>query len=126
MLSLLAPLSQFAAACNVGRGGISGTIIPTWYKYLGGTTDSTGHCAVSFVFPDDAGAIALAIVDILLRIGAIVAVGYVFYGGFQYLISQGEPDKTKGARQTIINALVGLVISLMATAIVTLIGGQLA
>lgn len=66
--------------------------------------------------------IALAIVDILLRVGALVAVGFVLYGGFVYLTSQGEPDGTKRGRQAIVNALVGLLIAIFATAIVTFIG----
>jgi hypothetical protein len=125
MLTLLNHLTNFAAPCRPGSGGISTNILPTWYKYLNGATDETGRCAVVFKFPDDIAPIALALVDILLRVGAFVAVMFVFYGGFQYLISQGEPDKVKGAQQTILNALIGLVIALLATAAVTLIGNQL-
>ena len=111
----------FAAACQ--SHGIK--ILPTWYQYLNSTTDSTGRCQPQFVFPDDISKILLAVVDILLRVGAIVAVAFVLYGGFQYIISQGEPDKTKAARQTIQNALIGLVLASLATVIVTFIGGQL-
>lgn len=47
------------------------------------------------------------------------------YGGFQYLISQGEADKIAGARKTILNAIIGLAIAMLATGIVAFIGGQL-
>lgn len=113
-------LSLFAASCSARAI----QIIPTWYQYLPGRTDETGRCAVQFTFPDSIGLILLAIVDIMLRIGALLAVGYVVYGGFQYIISQGEPDKTKGAQLTIRNAIIGLVICILATAVVTFIGSQ--
>jgi hypothetical protein len=69
--------------------------------------------------------IGLAILDDLVRIAALVAVGYVIYGGIQYVTSQGSPDATKKAQQTIINALIGLVVAVTAAAIVSFIGGKL-
>jgi ABC-type Fe3+ transport system permease subunit len=71
------------------------------------------------------GRIALAIIEILLRIATIVSLGYVVYGGFRYITSQGEPDATKSARQTIINAMIGLVIALLATGIVAFVANRL-
>jgi len=122
------PAPQFAktaAECNVG--GFFG--IPTWYKYI---KDFDDNCSpkVSFlsggkfdgtVFTQ----VLLAIVDILIRIGSLVAVAFVLYGGFIYLTSQGEPDGTKRGRTTIMNALIGLVIAIFASAIVAFIGGSL-
>lgn len=114
-------LTQFAASC--ANKGIE--IIPPWYKYLKGTKDSgDSHCTLQFSFPDDLGAIGLAVIEILLRVGAFVAIGYVIYGGFLYITSQGEPEKAKGAQQTILNAVVGLVITILATGIITFIGGR--
>lgn len=114
-------LVTLAATCK--NGGIP--ILPTWYKYLDGTESANGTCTLNFDFPDDLPAIALAIVEILLRIGALAAVAFVIYGGFMYLTSQGEPDKAAGARHTIINAVIGLVIAVLATSIVSFIGGNL-
>jgi hypothetical protein len=115
-------LTQFAADKCAEKGL---EIIPTWYHYLNRSVDATGHCGLNFTFPNDLGLVMLAIVDILLRVGAIVAIGYVIYGGFLYLTSQGEPDRAKNAQQTITNAIVGLVIALLATGVVSFIGGQL-
>lgn len=123
---MLNQLYTFAtSACQPGAEGISSKILPTWYQYLGGTVDSTGRCSLVFTFPDDLGAIGLAVIDILLRLGAFVAIAYIIVGGFKYITSTGEPDKAKGAQQTITNAIVGLVITLVATGVVTFIGGQL-
>lgn len=113
-----------AAACKPGGGGID--FIPPWYKYLPGQTDPTNRCMPQFVMRgSDIGAILLAIVEILLRLGAIVAVFFVVWGGIQYVLSQGSPDKTKDAKDTIVNALIGVVLVMFATVIVNFIGSRL-
>ena len=63
--------------------------------------------------------------EIILRIGSVVAIGFVIFGGFQYIISQGEPERIKNSRTTIINAIVGLVVTIFASAIVSLIGNAI-
>src|ERR1700689_3547884 len=93
--------------------------LPTWYEYLkcnGGSPSLTGIT--------DVWLIAAAIVDILLRVPAIIAIFMLIYGGIQFITSQGEPERAKQARGTIINALIGLVISVVAATIVTYIAGR--
>lgn len=69
--------------------------------------------------------IGFGVLDILIRIAGLVAVGFVVYGGVLYVLSRGEPDKAKKALGTIINALIGLVIAVVAAAIVAFLGGRL-
>ena len=117
-------LSQFAATCEAK----SDFIFPTWYKYISKdekASAESGRCELAFKFPDDISAILLAIVEILLRIGIFAAVGFIIYGGILYMTSQGEPDKAANAQKTIINAVVGLIITIIATGAVSFIGGQL-
>lgn len=116
----LQTLTSFAAACQPKML----TFIPTWYKYLEGQ-EVNGHCEIAQVGPEDIGSILLALVDMLLTLGGIIAIGFVIYGGIQYVLSQGEPDKIKGAQKTVLNAVIGLVIALLATGIVSFIGGKL-
>lgn len=98
--------------------------LPTWYKYL--PAGDFTNCQVSnFNFPYDFSYVGIAAVDIALTIAGMVAVFYVIWGGIQYVISQGEPDKTKAARNTITNAAVGLVIASIAIAVVSFLGSQL-
>lgn len=94
---------------------------PTWYKYLE-PTSVNGSCDLDVQIPDDAGKILLAVFEIILRISGLAAVGFIFFGGYQYLLSQGEPERTKGAKSTILNAFIGLVITMLSVAIVNLIG----
>jgi hypothetical protein len=120
---LTASMYKLFAACGVGSGGIPDFIVPTWYKYLGEDT-SSGRCVPLFTFtkPDDFIKVLLAVFEIILRIGGLAAVIFVIYGGFLYLTSGGEPEKTRNGRTTIINALIGLAITMSATGIVNLMG----
>lgn len=54
-------------------------------------------------------------------IAGIVAVGFIVYGGINYIMAQGEPGKVKQASQTIAYALIGLVVVLLAAAITNFI-----
>lgn len=122
-------LARFAASCS-HSGSFFG--FPTWYKYLSPhdvVVISNGAgvttCEVNFGI-SDIPLVGLALVDIALRIAALIAVGYIIYGGIQFVIAQGETDKTKRARQTVINALVGLALAMVSVGIVAFIGSKVA
>lgn len=99
-------------------------IFPTWYKYLEGQTVA-GRCTPVFNFPHDISKILLAVTEILLRLGGLVAVGFVIYGGIRYILSQGQPENAANALKTIINAIIGLAIAVSATVVVNLVAGSL-
>lgn len=118
-------LTTFAAYCDPNKDAGNFFNLPHWYQYLQGETDPiSGKCIPKLSDFNDIWAVGLAIIDILLVIGGLAAVAYVIYGGFQYIISQGEPDRTSAAKNTITNALVGLVIIMLAIAIVSYIGNK--
>lgn len=98
-----------------------------WYHYL--NTDAacnvTSFQVLTPTGQSDILLVALALVDDLLRIAGMVAIGFVIYGGIQYVTSQGAPDATQKAQSTIQNALLGLVIALLAIVFVSFLGNQL-
>lgn len=102
--------------------------IPTWYKYLPAETVN-GECKLLGDFTvnkmNSLLGIGLAITEILLFIAGFLAIVYVIYGGFRYVLSQGEPENTKIAKDAILNAVIGLVIAVLASAIVRFIGTSL-
>jgi amino acid transporter len=124
-------LNQFAATCD--KSSFLG-LVP-WYQYLDykEITVSSGEafCGVeNFVVlkageQSDLPLIMLAVVDNLIRIAGLIAVAFVIYGGVQYATSQGNPDQTSKAQSTIINALIGLAIAIIAVAFVSFIGNRL-
>lgn len=58
-----------------------------------------------------------------IAVGA-VSVIMIIYGGFKYITSGGSDDSTKAAKNTILYALVGLVIVLLAQTIVKFVFGK--
>lgn len=105
----------FAAACHTDFFGF-----PAWYKYL-----DHPNCMPQIHNVSDIWLIVAAIIEIALRIAALVAVIFVIYGGFSYTTSQGDPEGTGKAKGTIVNAVIGLAISVMAAAIVSFVAGKI-
>lgn len=120
----LAQIPQLSnSTCPLEDKGFLG--LTPWYKYLKGQQDSFGKCVASISGWNDMWLIGLAIIDSLIKIAGLVAVVYVIYGGFLYMTSSGEPDKTKSAKDAILNALIGLVIAIIASGVVSFIGNKL-
>ncbi len=110
-------LSLFAASC----GQYTILSFPTWYVYL--QRDPT-TCNPKITSLTDIWLIVAAIIEILLRIAALAAVVFVIYGGILYTTSQGSPEQTGQAKNTIVNALIGLAIAVIAAATVAFIAGR--
>lgn len=122
-------LSRFAnidAPCSFGNSSFFG--FPRWYEYMQGREDALGKC-MPYIDPAKGFAgllpIGVAVLDILLRLAGLIAVAFIVYAGFQYITSQGEPEQTTKAKDGLINAVVGLVIVVISTAVVSYIGGRL-
>lgn len=139
LMTSLSPATASAAPshqCSKSSFGFFG--LEPWYQYLPYSySPITDHCEINE--PPNANdtaqpvlgrssfilLIVLAVIDDLLRIAGIVAVVFVIIGGFKFITSAGEPEAAVKARQSIIFALVGLVIALIATVVVSFIGNSL-
>ena len=121
------PLTLFAITNCSAKPGFFG--LPTWHKYLdkAAVTDDNGlitACTPRIQHINDVWLIAAAVIDIMLRLAALGAIAMIVWGGIQYIMSQDQPEKTKKALSTIINALIGLVIAVAATTVITFIAGR--
>jgi len=61
------------------------------------------------------------IINVALGVIAVVAVGFIIVGGLQYTTSQGDPGKIAKAKNTIMYSIIGLVVALLAFAIVNFV-----
>lgn len=59
-----------------------------------------------------------SILQVVIGIIAAISVLFVVIGGLRYVLSDGDPQKATRARETIIYALVGLLIAITAEALV--------
>lgn len=122
MLGILT--SKFAIDCS--EGGFLG-LVP-WFKYI--KVESNCSIREFNVLPKDGHAsdipfVLLAVIDNLIRLAGLIAVIFVVYGAIMYATSQGAPEQTSKAQSTIINALIGLVIAIIAVVFVNFIGKRL-
>lgn len=62
-----------------------------------------------------------SVVNIMLFIIGAIAVIVIIIGGILYVVSTGDPAKTKRAKDTILYAVVGLVVAILAYAIVNFV-----
>ena len=69
--------------------------------------------------------IVLNIVDDLLQLIGYTTIGYIMYGGFLMMTSNGAPDKAAHGRKTIMSAAIGLVIALASVALVNFISSKI-
>ena len=109
------------AACKTSFFGL-----PAWYD---GLTDE--DCDVVRPGGGEDGLskfiwkIVLNVIEAFLMVVGYVSVAFLIVGGYKYMVATGSPDKIKAAKDTIRNAVIGLVIALGSVAIVNAIAGAL-
>ena len=112
----VASASDVVANCNKGFLGF-----PAWYNGL--TNDD---CSIKS--PESAGGlskfiwrIGLNVVSIALVAASYVAAYFILYGGFLFLTSQGDPADATLARSTMLDAVIGLAISMGAVILINFV-----
>lgn len=107
----LTPLTNFAA-CLPASPVLT---FPTWYR---GLPQDPTSCAPKIAALKDIWIIVLNLLEILLQSTGYIAAGFIIWGGFKYMKAQGNPQNIASAKSTIMNASIGLGISLSSVAIV--------
>lgn len=148
--SVVASKPAYAAPANASVSGCSKSFfgLRPWYYYMNAEftsssapKDKNGNqdpCEIKCfnIFPQnpandcgqtksDIPAVLLAVVDDLLRISGLVAVIFVLVGGFKYVLSEGNPEKTSEAKSSILNALIGMAVAMTAIAFISFVGSKL-
>jgi hypothetical protein len=129
VLSLATPQTTFAAEAGNCEARVLG--IPPWYRGLtkeDKNDDGSVDCMI--LSPNDVGGlsnfiwkIVLNIIELALVLASLIAVFYILYGGFLFITGGGNSSQVEKARKSILNAVIGLIISMGAIAITNLIFG---
>lgn len=61
------------------------------------------------------------VVNVLLWAVGVLSVIMIIFSGFRYITSSGDASKTKSAQSTLIYSVVGLIVAIMAWAIVNMV-----
>lgn len=117
---ILSFLNIFSAADKACVNDFLG--LPPWYKYL--EVHTTNQCAPQINGINDLWLIGIAVIEILTRVAVFAAIAFVVYGGIKYSASRGNTDKVTSAKNTLIDALTGLIIAIVATAVVSFVAGR--
>lgn len=104
---------------NAGNGGNSGNsgienAREGWRKIGGEQNDTNIYDTIKNIL----GAVFIVV--------GIIAVIVLVIGGINYMMSQGDPGKVKKAKDTILYGIIGLIVSLLAFAIVQFVLDALA
>ena len=124
-VSMTFPNTSFAESNKCDKKGRILTLKP-WYDGL--TKDdcsikdpgSDADSQANFIWK-----IVLNIVDDLLQLIGYTTVGYIMYGGFLMMTSNGAPNKAAHGRKTIMCAAIGPVIALASVALVNFISSKI-
>lgn len=121
-LAVALPQTTLAANCNERL-----LTFPAWYRGL--TDDKTCDIKNPGNMPGGIKTfiwtIVLNVVELMLQLVGYLAVGFIIYGGFKYMTSAGSADGMTKSRNIIMNAVIGLVISIFSVAIVNMVAGAI-
>jgi hypothetical protein len=117
--TLTVALPQAAsAACNDRL-----LTFPAWFN---GLTKPEPDCTIKS--PQDAGGlssfiwrIVINVIEMALQLVGYLAVGFIIRGGFKYMTAIGDPGEVAKAKKIIMDAVIGLIISLFSVAIIGLV-----
>ncbi|MDR3298132.1 MAG: pilin [Candidatus Nomurabacteria bacterium] len=118
---LLSPTTASAASCDDSFLGFR-----PWYYGITKDPDCTlkvpgvngGNDIELSVF---IWAIILNALSILFGIVGYLAIGFLIYGGFMYVMARGDPSRIAKGKNTVIRAIIGLIICILASLISSLI-----
>ncbi len=126
--TLVVPQTSYAADQSTTCEPYLLGVIPPWYRGL--TKFENGSCVI--VSPTAVGGlgpfiwkIVLNGIQIALVLTSLVAFFFILYGAFLFLTGGGTPGQVEKGRKSILNAIIGLIISIGSVAITNLIFGSL-
>ena len=108
LVSLFSPINVFAADCETGT-----------YNIITGSACGSGTGQNGTLFGE--GGLFTIIVNVALFIIGSISVLMLIYGGIRYTISGGDEKAITSAKNTILYAVVGIVVAVLAYAIVNFV-----
>ena len=74
---------------------------------------------------NDLASIVGVVIQAFLSLLGVLFLVYMLYGGYNWMVAQGDEDKVKKAKETIQRAIIGLIIIIAAYAITYFVFGSL-
>ncbi len=61
------------------------------------------------------------IIQAALSLVGIISIGFIIYGGYQYITSRGDEEQATAGKRTLTNAIIGLVIVILSYVLVKVV-----
>lgn len=122
-IKLLAAVFSFSLLCGLALSPVGGVAALDTSNPLGEVCQGDASAACAKSSTGDAGGIVKRIISILLFIIGALAVIMLIYGGIQYATSSGDSGRVSKAKNTIMYSIVGLVLAVVAFALVDWVVG---
>lgn len=119
LLTMLAPVA-LPVAVHACSSAIASGVAAGASTASGGTVD----CSNTNVNNTNIAQVARDIVNIFSIVVGGVAIIMIIYGGFRYITSGGDTNRVSGAKNTLIYAIIGLIIVALAQLIVHFVLSQ--
>jgi len=119
---LLLGLSVFATPAYAGTTNTAANCDPSTLSI-----DSGADCAKGNDTPDQlfgAGSVFTMVSNVLLFLVGAISVIMLIIGGIRYVVSGGDQAQVTSAKNTILYAIVGIIIAFLAFAAVSFVSGQ--
>lgn len=110
-------LASSLAMPNIAYGQTAKESACKGVELTGGSCDGTSRKKITDVIG--------AVINILSWVIGVTAVIMVMIGGFKYITSTGDSNSVNSAKNTILYALVGLVVAVLAQVIVKFVVGKI-
>lgn len=110
------PATAMAAEVNIGNGLCEGAQLQV---------GSDGDCANDGEAQDKVNSVISTVINIFSLVVGVVSVIMIIIGGLRYITSGGDSGKVSGAKNTILYAIIGLVIVALAQFIVRFVLSKL-
>lgn len=123
ILSVVSPAAPAAVAASRSCSDDDNLLgMPAWYRGI-----INSDCSVQGPDPDKGGLSAYIwkIVLNILQMGLVllvyVAVFFILYGGFQFIVGGSNPSMIEKARKTLLNSVIGLIVGIGSVAILNML-----
>lgn len=115
-------MKKLLTSLSLGTGALLASALPVFAATTGSLCPPAGN-AFERLCNAAPGAVLGLIINFVFVLAIIIAFVFLLIGGFKWIVSGGDKGAVEGARNTIIAAIVGLVILFLSYIILNLILG---
>ena len=108
-LTFISANNSLALSCSVN-------LKPLSKLALQGATELGGSCSGKTITAP--GGLVTTIVNVITYVAGVIVIFMIIFAGFRYITSTGDANKVNSAKNTLIYAIVGIIIIVMAQVIV--------